>query len=177
MRLCFALLLELLFAQGAFAYTGFSICNYGKETVPTVICYGPAVLKGTTVSGDLKVAGQLTAVNISAGSLSITGDADIQNSKISGTVEATGRFSATNVTFQKGLTLTSSYVLLHKTNVKGDVIISSSSDTPHLVMECGTLVTGVVKFIGKAGIIEITDDSIIQGKIGNGSMIFEKKKC
>lgn len=167
----------MVLASTSLAYTGFGICNYGKETVPAVICYGPAVLKGTTVSGDLKVAGELTAVNISANSLSITGATDLQDSKITGTVEIAGNLNASNVEFQKGLNLTADNVSLHKVRVKGDVIINSNSENPHLVMECGTMVFGAVKFMGKAGVIEITGDSAIQGKITNGSMIFEKRKC
>lgn len=171
------MMLTLAIANQAFAYTGFGICNFGKETVPSVVCYGPAVLKDTTVSADLKVSGQLTAVNISAGSLAINGATDIQNSKVTGAVEIIGNLNASNVNFQQGVLVTATTILLHNVKVKGDVVVTSTSDTPYITLECGTIISGIVKFIGRAGVIKITGDSAIQGKITNGSMIFEKRKC
>jgi hypothetical protein len=173
----YAMFATLCMVSTVHAYTGFGICNFGTESVPAVICYGPAVLKGTTVAGDLKVAGPLTAENVSAGSLTITGAIDMQNSKVTGAVEVTGNLNANNVDFGKDLHLTSDNVVLHHARVKGSVLINSSSGTPYLVMECGTVIKGDVKFIGKAGIVQITDDSIMQGKLKNGSMEFIKKTC
>lgn len=159
------------------AYTGFGICNFGKETVPTVVCYGPTVLKDTTVSGDMKVAGPLTAENISAISVTVTGSADITNSTIKGPVTVTGSLNADNVTFQQDLTLNAEQVHFNHVKIKGSVLISSGDKTPYLVMECGTSIKGTLTFQGKAGVIQITDDSIAQGKVTNGAMIFIKKKC
>lgn len=171
-----SMLVSSLMISTANAYTGFGICNFGDETVSAVICEGPSVLKGTTVLGDLRVTGPLTAEKVSAQSLTITGSVDVQNSKVTGNVNVTGNFRANGVEFRKGLNLTSDSVLLHKVKVKGSVAIHSSSNTPYLTMEC-TSIRGDVTFTGKAGILKITDDSVVQGKVINGSMIFLKSKC
>lgn len=160
-----------------YAYKGFDICNFGVETVSSVVCYGPAVLKGTTVSGDLKVTGPFTAEKITVSALNITGAADIIDSKVSDTVEVTGSLSAKGVEFAKGLTLTSDYIMLHKVKIRGSVTVNSSSNTPYMTMECGTTIRGDVTFTGKAGVIQITDDSVVQGKVNNGAMVFIKAKC
>lgn len=165
----------LLGVTQAYGYKGFDICNFGVETVPSVVCYGPAVLKGTTVAGDLKVTGPLTAEKVTVGSLNITGATDLIDTTVSGTVQVTGNLTATNVVFSKGLTLNSDKIVLHKVKVRGAVNITSSS-SPNLTMEC-TSIRGDVTFNGKAGIVQITDDSVVTGKVNNGSMIFIKSKC
>lgn len=159
------------------AYEGFGICNFGKEEVPVVICYGPAVLKDTVVTGDVKVAGPFTANNVILGSMTITGTADMQDATVKGAADVTGQLTATNATFKKGLTVTADNVLLHHTVVKGSMVITAQTTNPTLTMECGSSISGTMTFMGKAGIIKITDDSIISGKIVNGSMIFTKKPC
>lgn len=159
------------------AYEAYGICNYGKETVETVICTGPTVLKDTTVSGDVKVVGPLTAINVSAGSLTITGDVDLQNSTIKGSAMITGALNADTVQFKKDLQVAASAITLSHTRVAGSMTVSSSTENPYLKMECGTVIKGSLTFIGKAGVIQITDDSAVTGKIKNGSMEFVKKTC
>lgn len=175
MKKAIAIGMLLLGATETYAYKGFDICNFGVETVPAIVCYGPAVLKGTTVAGDLKVTGPLTAEKVTVGALSITGATDLIDTKVTGTVEITGNLTATNVEFSQGLTLTADKVLLHKVKVRGPVNITSSS-SPNLTMEC-TSIRGDVTFNGKAGIVQITDDSVVTGKVNNGSMIFLRSKC
>lgn len=169
--------LSVCFVTMVFAYTGYGICNYGGETVPAVVCYGPAVLKGTTVSGDLKVAGPLTADSVTAGSLTITGSAQMINSKVKGAVVITGNFNATNVNFNQTINITSDNIQLHHVKIKGSVMVSSTDSTPYVVIDCGSIISGDVVFSGKAGVIQITDDSIVQGRVHNGAMEFVKHKC
>lgn len=163
--------------SAAHAYTGFGICNFGKETVSAVVCYGPAVLKDTTVTGDVKVAGPLRAANVTMGAMSITGTADIQDSTVGGLADVIGSLNANRVTFKKSLTVTSNSVVLSHTTVNGEVTISSKSSKPYLKMQCGSTITGALTFDGAEGVVQITDDSIIQGKIINGTIEFVKKSC
>lgn len=161
----------------AYAYTGFDVCNFGNEKVTSVICYGPAVLKDTTVTGDVKVAGPLKASNISAGTMHIAGSATVQGSKILGSADVAGKLYAEKVTFEKGLNVSANAITLRSSIVKGPVVVSSQATKPYLKMECGSVVTGSVTFEGMEGIIQVTDDSMVQGKIINGTLEFVRKKC
>jgi len=176
-KIIFFLMATMAGTLSAHAYTGFGICNYGKEIVPAVICYGPAVLKGTTVVGGMKVAGPLKAINVMSGPIAVTGSADLQNSKIKGPATITGSLKATGVSFQQGLVITTDDILLTHSTVIGSVTVNSQTKKPYLKMECGSTISGSVTFGGMAGVIQITDDSIVQGKVINGSMEFVKKKC
>lgn len=173
-----SLLAALFFiSENALAYTGFDICNHGKEEVPSVICQGPSVLKDTIVKGNINVVGPLTAVNVTAASVEIVGNTDLQNTKIGGDVSITGNLKANNVVFEKNVTIVANTIFLHGTRVKGAMTISSTSANPELTMECGSVILGTLTFAGKAGVIKITDDSVVKGKITNGSMIFVKQAC
>ncbi len=167
----------LLMTSAAYAYTGLGECNYGKEVVPAVICYGPAVMKQTTVNGDIKVTGTLRAENITVHNMVIQGDVVLLNSAVTGTVNATGHVQADQVEFKKGVAIVGDNIILNNSKVNGLITITSSLNTPYLQLQCGSVVTGSVLFDGKAGVIQITGDSLVQGKIVNGSMEFVKRKC
>ncbi len=173
-----SLLATLFFISGnVLAYTGFDICNHGKEEVPSVICQGPSVLKDTTVKGNINVVGPLTAVNVTAAAVEIVGNTDLQNTKIGGPVSIKGNLKANNVVFEKDVNIEANTISLHGTRIKGSMTISSTNANPELTMECSSVILGTLTFVGKAGVIRITDDSVVKGKITNGSMIFEKQSC
>lgn len=173
----YALFFYLFGVVNASAYTGFDVCNFGKQQVDKVICYGPAVLKDTTIAGDVKVAGPLQATNISAGTMHIAGSATLSGSKVTGTAEVTGSLYAEKVAFGSDVNVSANDVTLHATTIKGSMIISSQATKPYLKMECGSVVAGNVTFDGMEGVIQVTDDSIVQGKVINGTMEFIRKKC
>jgi hypothetical protein len=161
----------------AYAYKVFGICNYGKGIVANVICYEPTVLVETTVKGDIKIAGSLTAKKIKANAVTVAGSVDLEDSQIGGLVDVTGTFISKGVDFKKGLNITSSSIELINTIVRGSIIITSENAKPYLKLSCQTTVTGSVLFQGKAGVIEVSEDSIVQAKVINGSMEFVKVKC
>ncbi|VVC76786.1 hypothetical protein AQUSIP_21130 [Aquicella siphonis] len=167
----------LLVASSAQAYTGFGVCNYGKETIPSVVCYGPTVLKQTTVTGDIKVTGALQAENISARALLIEGSVDLRDSQISGSVNITGSLNADHVEFQKGVAVESDSVILSHTKVNGLMTVTSTQKNPYLQVQCSSVITGSVLFDGKAGVVQVTGDSLVQGKVVNGSLEFVKREC
>ena len=170
-------IIAMLIASTASAYTGFGICNFGKENVSSIICYGPAVLKETTVSGDVKVTGPFKAFHVTMGAMDITGAAEIENSTVKGTTAVRGYLAATKVDFQHGLTVTGNNVVLIGSTVEGPITITAQPDKPYLKIQCGSNVVGDVTFVGSAGVIQITDDSGLKGKIKNGQMEFVKQTC
>ena len=156
---------------------GFDVCNHGSETVDSVVCYEPTVLIDTTIKNAIKVAGSLTAKNITANDISVKGPVAIHSSKVNGATDVIGSFEANETTFNKGITIESDKISLVKSIVKGSVVISSATTKPILKISCNTTVTGSVLFDGKPGIIEVSEDSIVQGKVVNGSMDFVKVTC
>jgi hypothetical protein len=170
-------IITLTFLNSAHAYTGFGVCNYGKETVDSVICYGPTVLVQTTVTGNIKVTGSLQAENISVKNLVIEGSVDIKNSEVKGTVNIAGALMSDHVEYKKGVAVTSDKITLNNTRVNGLMTVTSKQNSPYLQVQCNSVITGAVLFDGKAGVVQITGDSLVQGKVVNGSLEFVKRTC
>ena len=175
--LLFFLLATFFMPQTTFAYVGFGICNFGKERVEHVICYGPTVLNETMVSGEVKVAGPLKAYKVLMESMTITGAARVQNSSVSGPVIVKGYLYASSTIFEKDLIVTSNRLDLDHVLIKGSVTMHSDKDKPYIKLQCGSRVMGSVTFDGVAGVVQMTDDSKVEGKIQNGVIEFIKQKC
>ena len=171
------ILIAALTLHAAHAYVGFGVCNFGDQTVDSVVCYGPAVLKKTTITGDLKVAGALDAQHITVQGMDVAGAAKISDSDVAGPVSIAGNLTSTQVNFQKDLDVSGDNISLSHTNIKGSMTVHSKDNSPYVVMQCGTVIRGTVVFADKAGVIQITGDSIVVGKIKNGSMEFIKASC
>ncbi len=171
-------LVSMLMISTIYAYSGFGVCNYGREVVSSVVCYSPAVLKQTIVQGDLKITGSLQAEDIVVQSMVVNGNVSLQNSQVNGEVNITGQLQADHVNFQKGVAVVGDMVMLNHSKVNGLMTITSTQDTPTLEVLCSSVITGSVLFDGKPGIIKMTaSDSAVQGKIINGSTIFVEQKC
>lgn len=177
MRYFLLSLLAILLTDPVYSYTGISVCNHGKETVSTVVCYGPTVLKETTVKGDIKITGSLQADNITADAVVVDGGMEITTADIRGSVNVTGDLNADHVKFHKGVAVTGEEIMLNHTTINGLMMISSTDKNPLLQVQCGSVIKGSVLFEGKAGVIQVSDDSQIQGKVINGSQEFVKRVC
>jgi len=172
-----ALILLGLFSSTAIsAEKDSGVCVFGNETVDSVVCYGPTVMKQTIVKGDIKVVGTLRAENISARNLQVQGAVELRNTLISQTTKITGTLTATNVEFKQGIAVESDSVILINTKVNGMVTITSPIHNPYLQVQCGTVITGAVLFDGKAGVIQQTGGTLI-GNISNGSKERIERQC
>lgn len=172
--------LGTIFLMGShcvFAYTGAGVCQLGKETTDKVICYGPTVLKDTTVTGEVKIAGPLKASGVTMDNMTVVGSAELDNCVVKGIVSMAGSFQATNVRFEKGVEVKAAYLRLNHSRIKGNLVMQSDNKKPMLSLECGTMIDGDLIFIGKAGTVQITDDSLIKGTLKNGDMEFIKSHC
>jgi hypothetical protein len=175
-RFCF-----MIFCMASFnlahAYSGFGVCNHGKETLDSVLCNGPTVLKETMINGSMNITGTLHADGISVADMTILGAADISNSEVNGKVKVVGALNADHVKFKRGIAIESHNILLNHTVVNGTVIVTSKENTPYVQVQCSSVVKGSVFFDGKAGVVQVTGDSLVQGKIVNGSTEFVKRSC
>ena len=174
--LCTGLIIMSLISI-AYGYTGFGICNFGKEQVDQVICYGPTVLKDTIILQEVKVAGPLKADNVTMGSMMVTGTVNIAHSTIKGAAELTGTLNAEQVNFKQGLSVVSEQVVLNHSVIIGPFKINSQHQTPYVDLNCGTKVAGPIIFDGIMGVVRKTEDSMVEGKIKNGKMENSNKKC
>lgn len=71
-------------------------CNYGRETIQSLTCYGPANLNGTTVTGKALVFGPFSATQATIGSLQAMGPTTLTSSSVQGGVVVEGPFNATD---------------------------------------------------------------------------------
>lgn len=168
----------MILINSAYAITGLNVCNYGKEDVSSVVCNGPTIMKQTTVNGDVNVTGSLQADMIFVKSVIVKGSTQLSNSRVSGSVNIVGDLDADNIAFAQGIAVQSDNIILNHTKVNGLVTITSPDKTPYLQIQCSSEVTGSILFDGKPGVVQITsDDSVIRGKIINGSTEYMTKKC
>lgn len=169
----------VVFSSVAFAYDPYGVCHLSKETVDKVICDGPAVLTDSTVTGDVKVTGSLTATNLAASASMTAGAATLKNVTVKGLVSINGDLYADHSTFNQNVQATANTTTLNECSVKGSVIINVDNEhAPTVHIECGSLVNGDVEFKGKKpGLVQVTDDSFLKGKVINGTMEFVRQTC
>lgn len=173
----FLLALLLTHSISVFAYSGFGVCNHGKETLANVTCDGPSVLKQTMVNGNIEIAGTLHAEGISASAITVLGGAELANANINGQAKIVGALNADNTVFKKGVAVESDQIILNHTVINGNLIVTSKDKTPYVQLQCSSVIKGFILFDGKAGILQVTGDSLAQGKIQNGSTEFVKRSC
>jgi hypothetical protein len=168
----------LVVTSSAYANEQFNVCNYGKETIASVTCYGPAVLLDTSVTGNMNVSGAVRATNFKVNDMKVAGSAILTKGKVEGAVDVAGNFEAYGVEFMQSLHLTTNTALFDRSIVRGAITMHSDKD-PVVVVQCGTTVVGSITFEGKPGIVRVTtDDSMIQSKIVNGDLeLVDKDDC
>jgi hypothetical protein len=109
--------------------------------------------------------------------MNVIGATQLANSEVRGSVKVVGDLNADNVNFKKGIAIESDKIMLNHSSVNGLVIVTSNQKTPYVQIQCGSDVKGPVMFDGKAGVVQVTGDSVLRGKIVNGSTEFVKRDC
>ncbi|MFZ2315224.1 MAG: hypothetical protein WAW86_06165 [Gammaproteobacteria bacterium] len=169
----------LSISSAAFAFDPYGVCHLNNETVDSMVCYGPAVLKDATIKGDVKVSGALTGTNINSNAVMSGGAANLKDSTIKGLADINGDLDANHVDFGHGLLVTANHIRLNASSVVGSIVVDIDNEhSPQVYLECGSTVSGNVEFKGKkAGLVQVTDDSLVKGKVINGTMEFVRKIC
>ncbi len=161
----------------AHASTQFEACHYDKQEMSAVVCYGPAELNGTVVKGDVKVVGALTANDISAGSITVSGSAELKNVHVNGAVNIEGFLHAHNTEFNQSISIAAADVILNHSTVRGAITINEAKDRPTVQIQCGSIIAGSISFVGLAGTVQVAGDSIVQGNVNNGTIEFVDREC
>ncbi len=159
------------------AQAGFGVCEYGKQTISSLICYGPAVLKKTQVAGNTQVFGPLKATDASLDVVQVKGIIELKNSKINGPLSLVGFLTAEHSIFTKDITLISNQAIFRSSLINGSITMASKRTQPVLNLFCRTEVTGSVVFPQKAGVVRMTKDSILRGQITNGRIEMVERTC
>lgn len=98
------------------------------------------------------------------------GVANVSHSSVKGNVEVTGAINAKHGNFAGDLSIASDNAVLSASSVKGSITMKAKNKNPVLELYCGTTVLGDITFKNYAGIIKKSADSIIKGKVINGSI-------
>ncbi len=172
-------LVLLVCSSSVWAYDPYGVCHVSNNTVDKVICDGPAVLVDTKVKGVIKVTGALTAANVITHAGLVSGSATLKNVTIDGLTVINGDLNANHSTFNQDLKATANHTVLSGCSVKGSIVIDINNEhAPDVKIECGSLVNGDVEFKGKQpGLVQVTDDSFLKGKVINGTMEFVRETC
>lgn len=164
-------------SMSVYAESGFGICDFGNVTLPSIVCSGPGFLKNTIVKGDIRIAGNMEAHDIQAAAVSVTGSLTIDRSKIGGQVDVAGNLEASQTEFAKSIIVSGTTVVLNHSRVFGEVKINSTVTKPTLRLVCGSVIAGTVNFGNLEGVVQVTGDSMVQGKVINGTLEFIKESC
>jgi hypothetical protein len=161
------------------ALTGYGLCNFGKEKIASITCFGAAKLSQTIVTGDIAVTGPLLADNSQLQAMDVKGVAKLTHSSVKTNTQVTGFLTADHGTFEGDVHITSDHTILNASTVKGSITISSPHIHPTLELHCGSTISGSVTFKGLSGVIQKSRDSVVNGKITNGvvATVESKEEC
>ena len=130
----------------AHAQVGAGLCNYGNETVANVVCFGPADLEGTRVTGSVMVTGPLTINNASVNNVTVMGLMKSNGTQFKGQTKVYGPVTDSGSNFEQGLFSATNLLTLAGSKVSGNVTEKSSSEGAVLKMTNGAFVSGNVDF-------------------------------
>ncbi len=146
-----------------------SSCQYGNQTVNDVLCYGPADLEGTNVTGNVTVFGPLIIHNATINNLTVMGELKSADSTIKGPVSVYGPIFSNASTFEKDVFSATNYMQMNGSKINGNVTIKSSSQQGVLDMSNASSISGNVDFSEQSGVAELDSSSHIAGNIINGT--------
>lgn len=146
-----------------------SNCQYGNQTVSSVLCFGAADLEGTNVTGDVTVFGPLTMHGATVNKVTVMGELKSSDSTAKGPVSVYGPIFANTSTFDKDVFSATNYMQMQASKINGNVTIKSSSQQGVLDMSNGSLVTGNVDFSAQSGVVKLDGSSHVDGNIINGT--------
>jgi hypothetical protein len=160
-------------------------CNYNKQTVADITCYGTATIIDSTVTGTINVFGPLTMTNVTAndvivkGPLTMTyasvndievkGPLNVNSSTVKGLASVDGPVEATRSTFEKDVFSASNFVMLSSSQVVGKVTEKSSDEKAILKMTDKSIISGNVEFSGQTGQVILDSQSKVMGTVINGT--------
>lgn len=151
-------------------------CNYGKVTLPSVLCYGSAELDGTTVTGDTSVFESMVATNANLGYLSMFGDAVLKETVVNNYAAIDGNVKLESSTLKdsfatKGNAEVNNSYFTKIANIQGG-LTSANSQFKDVVSVNGPFSAMGSKFYDKIFIVTNKEVIVDSSSLGSDITIF-----
>jgi len=148
------------------------IVSYGKETMDSLEGNGFISLDGTQVRGKVSVNGNLKAQNATIGFLVCNGHANLQDCVIFGTSEVKGFMNAAKTEFQAGIIAGTQKIYLTDCATESLTIkdVSWAIGPQSVELKGNTVVKGSIIFESNKGVVYLSDQSRILGKVIGGNV-------
>lgn len=165
----------LVIFSASYAETIYGPCNFSNRAFDDLTCMGPANLNNVTVKDELKVMGLLNAKKSDFNDLDVKGVANITKTTITGNVTVYGPLDMSETIVKDDVVAATTVVNLSRVTLMGNLTVQSDMQQPVVNISKSQITKNLV-FSKKAGLVNISTDSKISGKIKNGSKQVAKKK-
>ena len=164
-------LFSFICSATAHALTQRGVCRLQDTTIDTLTCYGPVIIKNATVTGLLKVAGSVTAINANIGSLDVKGSATLLKTKINGNVDIIGYLHLEDGLIQGSIKATSHKLDLTNSTVVGGIRIKSDRPGAIVTLQKKSEVKEFIEFTDKPGAVHLSPEAKLEREVVNGELI------
>lgn len=149
--------------------------RYGAQTIESLESTGLIKLEGTTITQSLAVTGSLIANNAQLRHLTVIGEANLRDTKVTDEATFIGYLQAHKTTFDHPITLNSQKAVFTASTLKGITFKRDGSykGRQFLELKQGTIIEGPVTFEGGKGEIYLYSGSKILGPISGGKKIYK----
>lgn len=173
-----SLMLLLLLSLGSAAYA--NVCSSvpgsvtcGNGSLDRLSGNGIVTLNSTTVTGPTTVNGVLSAEGANFETLDVNGSADLSNCIVNQSGNIKGALSAQSTKFRSILNVYSSTTKLINTKITTDLHIHHTDSKKQVVyLEKSTEISGNIIFDDRNGVVIISKDSKISGKVVGGKISY-----
>lgn len=86
-------------------------------------------------------------------------------------VKVSGYLNAGHTHVNGNVVITAEKTVFMGSHVNGSITIKSSSKAPEIALQCKTVINGDITFVGQSGMVRKSIDSIINGKVVNGTIV------
>jgi hypothetical protein len=148
-----------------------------QSTIGSMDIAGMAELDASTVQGKASVAGMLKAHKSILKVVQVAGGADLKKTTIKGDAKIAGSLLAVDSRFERNVDVYSDSIRLKSSEVKGDLLVKSKHEKPVVTLVCGSHVGGSITFSDVAGVVKVSPNSSVSGKINNGITEVVKNNC
>lgn len=72
---------------------------------------------------------------------------------------------------KSNMQISSEKTIFSGSQVEGSIIVKTTGKAPEIALQCKTVITGDVTFVGQPGMVRKSIDSVIKGKVNNGTVV------
>lgn len=133
---------------------------------------GSTQLSQTTVMGESKINGRFTATDSSLNTLKVNGAVSLRQTQVKGVSHINGSLTAVGSHLSKEMTIKSQSITLDSTTAQDIIVKQESDDSPQkVILKNHTKINGFISFEQGNGIVYLSKDSSMTGKIRGGKIV------